>query len=100
MVALAHWGVGVCKTKEVWATFSNAPPRPAPHSKPPPPPPHQRRFHKVMAENMAAKRFAAVKVRQPCVLRKCAHANDGIVAPVIAFGAMPPRDACGDQRAV
>src|SRR5258705_7458949 len=55
--------------------------------------PHQRRFDKIVAENMTAERLAARQVRQPRVLCECAHANDGVVPPVVAFGAVPPRNA-------
>src|SRR5438270_13392569 len=63
------------------------------HSDGPPCSPHQRRFYKIVAENMPSKRFTAVEVREARVLRKRAHANDGVVPPVVTFGAMPPRNA-------
>src|SRR5207245_6256449 len=62
--------------------------------------PHQRRFDKIVAENMTSKRLAARQLRQARVLRECAHANDGVVPPIVAFGAVPPRNACGYQRPV
>ena len=49
---------------------------------------------------MPAERLAALQVGQSRILRKCAHANDGVVSPIIAFGAVPPGDAGSDQRAV
>ena len=62
--------------------------------------PHQRRFDKIVAENMTTERLAARQVRQARVLRECAHANDGVVPPVIALGALPPCNASGYQRSV
>ena len=53
-----------------------------------------------MAENVPAEGFAALQVGQTRVLRKRAHANNGVVSPIIAFGAMPPGNACSYQRAV
>src|ERR1043166_7488847 len=49
---------------------------------------------------MPAERLASPEFGQPGVLRKGADANDGVVSPVIAFGAMPPRDPRGQYRAV
>ena len=37
---------------------------------------------------------------RPGVLREGADADDGVVPPVVAFGAVPPGDAGGDQRPV
>src|SRR3954471_340017 len=70
------------------------------HSNGPPRPSHQRRFDEVMAEDVASERFPAMKFRQARILREGAYANDRIVTPIVAFGSMPPGDACGDQRAV
>src|SRR4029453_18259843 len=61
---------------------------------------HQRRFDKIVAENVTAERLAARQGGQARVLRECAHANDGVMTPVVAFGAVPPRNACGYQRPV
>ena len=62
--------------------------------------PHQRRFDEVVAENMPAERLASAQFGKPGILRKGADADDGVVSPVIAFGAMPPCDPGGHQRAV
>ena len=55
--------------------------------------PHQRRFDEIVAEDMPAERLAAPQFGKPRILRKGADANDGVVSPVIAFGAVPPGDA-------
>src|SRR6185437_9440899 len=55
--------------------------------------PHQRRFDEIVAQNMPAKRLAALQVRQPGVPRKRTDANDRVVAPVIALGTVPPGNA-------
>ena len=49
---------------------------------------------------MPTKGFAAFQVGKAGVLRKRAQANDGVVAPIIAFAAVPPGNACSDQRAI
>ena len=49
---------------------------------------------------MPAERLAPPEFGQPRILRKGADANDGVVAPVIALGAVPPRDPRGQQRAI
>src|SRR5439155_13099566 len=57
--------------------------------------PHQRRLDEVVAQYMPAERLASPEFGQPRILRKGADANDRIVSPVIAFGAVPPCDPCG-----
>ena len=37
---------------------------------------------------------------QARILRESAHPDDGVVAPVISFRAVPPGDAGGNQRAI
>src|SRR6202022_3932727 len=99
-VALTPSPVARSEIQQRWRAFFEAAAQSRYHSDGPSRSPHQRRFHEVVAENMAAKRFAALQVREARVLRKCAHANDRVVPPIVAFGAMPPRNACSDQRAV
>ena len=62
--------------------------------------PHQRRFDEIVAENMSAERLAAAQFGQARISRKGAHADDGVVPPIIALGAVPPGNAGGDQRAI
>src|SRR5712664_1678685 len=99
-VALAPSPVAGCEIQQRWRAFFEAAAQSRHHSDGPSRSPHQRRFYKIVAENMPTKRFATLEVREACVLRKCAHANDRVVPPIVAFGAMPPRNACSDQRAV
>src|ERR1700756_1320519 len=63
-------------------------------------PSHQSSFDEIVTKNMPAERFAASQFGQRRILRKGAHANDGVMPPVIALGAMPPRDSRSDQRPV
>src|ERR1700737_4419503 len=62
--------------------------------------PHQCRFDEVVAEDMPADRLAPPEFGKSRVLRKSAHPDDCIVSPIIAFGAVPPRDASRNQWAV
>ena len=62
--------------------------------------PHQRRLDEIVAEDVAAERLAPRQQRQAGLLGKGLHADDGVVAPVVAFGAVPPGDAARDQRPV
>ena len=62
--------------------------------------PHQRRLDEVVAEDMPAERLASPQFGKPGILRKGADANDGVVSPVIAFGAVPPCDPGGHHRTV
>src|SRR4051812_30381800 len=48
-------------------------------------PPHERCFNEVMAENVAAEWLAPGKFGQTGMFGKGAHADDGVVPPVIAF---------------
>ena len=61
---------------------------------------HQRSLDEIVAQDMPAERLAPLQFGKPGVLRKRADPDDGVVSPVIAFGAMPPGDPGGDQRAV
>src|SRR6185312_16676945 len=61
---------------------------------------HQRCFDEIVAQYMPAKRLAALQVWQPGVPRKRTHANDRVVAPIIALGAMPPCNAGRYHRTV
>ena len=40
------------------------------------------------------------RLRQARILRKRTYANDRVMPPIVAFGAVPPSNARGDQRAV
>ena len=62
--------------------------------------PHQRRLDEVVAQDVPAERLAARQLRQARMLGEGARADDGVVAPVIAVGAVPPGEAVRDQRAV
>src|ERR1700730_11473883 len=93
-VALAPSAGAGCEIQQRWRTFFKAATERCHHSDGPPRPPHQCRLHEVMAENMTAKRFAAMQVRQARVLRKCEYANDRIVGPIVSLLMMPPRNAC------
>src|SRR5512140_3353743 len=99
-VALAPAAVTRREIQQRWRAFLEAAAQGRHHPDRPPSSPHQRRLHEIMAENVAAERFAALQVGQARVLRERAHANDGVVAPIIALRAMPPRDACSYQRTV
>src|SRR5258706_561695 len=57
--------------------------------------PHESGFHKIVAEDMPAKWLAAPQFGQAGIFRKCAYADDGIMPPIIALGAVPPRDPDG-----
>src|ERR1700754_3666454 len=41
-------------------------------------------FDKIMTHDLAAERRLAGQFRQPAMLQESAHANDGVVTPVIA----------------
>ncbi|KAG1454108.1 hypothetical protein G6F57_015580 [Rhizopus arrhizus] len=61
---------------------------------------HQRGFHEIVAEHVAAERLAPRQRRQAGVVGEGAGADDRVVAPVVALGAVPPGHATGDHRAV
>ena len=60
----------------------------------------QRRFHKIVAEDMTSERLAAGQRREPGGIGEGAGPNDGVMSPVIAFRAMPPGDAMRDHRPI
>src|SRR5438132_8230858 len=99
-VALAPAAVARGKIQQRRRAFLEAAAESGRHSDGPTSSPHQRRFHEIVAENMPAKRFTALQVGQTRILRKRAHPNDGIVPPIIAFGAMPPGNARSYERAI
>ncbi|MNI33202.1 hypothetical protein D3C73_871370 [compost metagenome] len=61
---------------------------------------HQRCFHEIMAQHVAAERLAPRQFRQAGVVGEGTGADDRVVPPVIAFGTVPPGHATGDHRAV
>ena len=54
----------------------------------------------IVAHDVAAERLAAAQGWQTGGLGEGAGADDGVVAPVIAFGAAPPGETVRDQRAI
>ena len=62
--------------------------------------PHQRGFDEVMAEDGAAEGFAPLEMRQARLFGEGLGADDGIMAPVIAFRSMPPGNPLRDQRTI
>jgi len=62
--------------------------------------PDEGRLDEVVAENMPAERRLAGQGRHAGMARKGAHADDGVVPPVIAVLAAPGRKAGGHDRAV
>src|SRR4051794_18780729 len=62
--------------------------------------PHQRRLDEVVAQNMPTKWFTTLQFRKSRTLRKGAHADDGVVPPVVTLGSVPPRNAGRDQRTI
>src|SRR3977135_379505 len=99
-IALAPPSVARGEIQQRWRAFFKAAAQGWRHSDRPARSPHQRRFDKSVAEDMPAKRFATAQVGQACILRKCADPDDGIVTPIVAFGAVPPCNARRDQRSV
>src|SRR6476469_143767 len=85
-IALAPPPVAGCEIQQRWRAFLKAAAKCRHHSNGPTRPPHQRRFDEVMAEDVPSEWLAAMKFRQAGILRKSAHANDRIVAPIVAFG--------------
>ena len=61
---------------------------------------HQRGLDEVVAHDMAAEGFAAGEFGQAGLFGEGDGADQGVVAPVIALGTVPPGDAVGDHRAV
>ena len=61
---------------------------------------HQRGLDEIMRQHVAAEGLAALELRQAAVLRERRHANDGVVAPVIAAVAGPGGQAARDDRSV
>src|SRR6187399_2776518 len=49
-----------------------------------------RRLDEVMAQDVPADRARTLQLRQARMVREGARANDGVVAPVVAVGAVPP----------
>src|SRR5919202_709657 len=58
--------------------------------------PDQSGLDEVVTQDVAAERRAPAQVRQTGLLGERPRADDGIVAPVVAFGAVPPGDAVRD----
>ncbi|MNV23386.1 hypothetical protein D3C71_1143980 [compost metagenome] len=61
---------------------------------------HQRGLDKIMAEHVPAERLPARQRRQAGVVGEGLGADDRVVAPVVAFRAMPPGHAATDHRPV
>ena len=57
-------------------------------------------FDEIVAQDVAAERAASAQVRQPGGGGESGGADDRIVAPVIAVGAVPPRDPVRDHRPI
>src|SRR5260370_41848064 len=96
-VALAPSPVTRGETQKCWRAFFEGAAQAWHHSDRPSCSPHQRRFDEIVAENVSAERLAARQLGEALLLRKVAHPNDGVVAPIGAFGAAPPVNACRDQ---
>src|ERR1700722_17087348 len=99
-VALAPAAVARGEIQEGWRAFLKAAAQGPHHPDSPPPPTPQGRFPEIVAENMAAEGLASAQIRQACILRKRTYANDRVMPPIVAFGAVPPGNARVDQRAV
>src|SRR6478609_3044320 len=99
-VALAPAAVARGEIQQRWRAFLEATAKRGHHPDFPACPAQQRSLDEVVAHNMSAERFAAPQFGQRRILCKGAHANDGVMPPIIAFGAMPPRNARSDQRPV
>ncbi len=63
-------------------------------------PPHQCRLHEVVAQDVAAEWLAPVQRRQPGLCGEGSRADHGVMAPIVAFRAVPPGDPVRDRRAV
>ena len=57
----------------------------------------QRGFHEIVAENLAAERFAPGQLRQVAMLHERLGADDGVVPPIIAEG-LRPKIQPGDEN--
>src|SRR4051812_18840606 len=57
-------------------------------------------FNKVMAEDIATKRRFARQCWQPAMVDKRAHANDGVMAPIISGIALPEGETGSEHGAV
>src|SRR5947199_10628469 len=66
----------------------------------PPAAAQHRGLDEIMAHDAAAERFAPAQHRQPGAFRKSAYADRRVMAPIIAVGAVPPREPVRDQRSV
>ncbi len=99
-IALTPSAVARCKIEERRRTFLETAAQFRCHVDRPSGAPHESCFNEVMAENMAAERLAPGKFGQAGMFCKGAHADDGVVSPVIAFRAVPPSDSGGDYRAI
>src|ERR1700722_9877005 len=99
-IALAPAPIAGGEIQQRWRAFLKAATQRGHHPDRPSGSTHKCRFHKIVAENVAAERLATFQIGQTGIPSKCANANDCVMAPIIALGSMPPYDACGDQRAV
>jgi len=59
---------------------------------------HERRLHKIVAQDLAAKRLLPGELRQVAVLHERLGADDRVVAPIIAVAPHPRRETGGDDR--
>src|SRR5262245_58302274 len=62
--------------------------------------PNEGRFDEIMAHDMAAERLASLELRQASTFGEGAHANDGVVSPVITVAPMPGGKPVGDDRSI
>src|SRR5262249_49103693 len=62
--------------------------------------PHQRSFHEIVAQDVSAEGLASGQLGQTGFLRKGFDANDGVMAPIVAFRTMPPCIPGSDERAI
>ena len=70
------------------------------HAHLPPGAAHERRLDEVVRQDVAAERLAALELGQSAAVGERAHADDGVVPPVVAAVARPGRQAARDHRAV
>ena len=63
-------------------------------------PPQQGRFHEIMAEDVAAERFATRQFRQAAMIEKRLDADDGVMAPIITLAQLPVIQSGGEHPSV
>src|SRR3569833_1931641 len=99
-IALTPAPVARREVKQRWRHLFIASPKRRQHVDAPPCTPHQCGLDEIVAKDVASERLASPKLRQCRCLRERLYPDDGVVAPIVALGAVPPGDAGGDHRSV